>query len=119
MSKNVLMIDDAVSNLKYYTEILREKYEISCAKSGIIALKFLEKHTPDIIILDLLMPEMDGLETLRRIKALKPQIPVIIMSADSEAKTANDWNRLGAVGFIEKPAKFEEIVETIDRFTKN
>ena len=84
--KHILMVDDNATNLKSAAEVLRDTYKLSMAKSGKQALKFLEKNTPDLILLDIMMPEMDGYQTMEEIK-LHPNvanIPIIFLTSDTE-----------------------------------
>ena len=68
--KRILVVDDSATNLHFVEGILKDKYNLSLAKSGERALKFLEKNQVDLILLDLMMPEMDGFETFEHIKLL-------------------------------------------------
>ncbi|MCA1992660.1 MAG: response regulator, partial [Coleofasciculus sp. S288] len=80
----ILVIDDTFANLKLVSDFLRKAgFDVLVAKSGYQALKTLEKSSPDLILLDVLMPEMDGFETCRRLKLADKtkDIPVIFMTA--------------------------------------
>lgn len=108
--KHILMVDDNTTNLKVAASVLQPFYEVSMAKSGKQALTFLKKNRPDLILLDIRMPEMDGYETLERIK-LDPNlgdIPVIFLTADTELTSEVKGLKMGALDFITKP--FEEAV---------
>lgn len=115
--KHILMVDDTTTNLKSAAEVLSPYYQVSQAKSGKQALKFLEKNQPDLILLDLMMPEMDGYETLERIK-LNPdnaKIPVIILTADTEEESEERGLSMGAMDFIHKPFNAEGMLGRIEK----
>ncbi len=106
MSDWVLVVDDNVSNLKIASRILTEAgMRVSCLKSGGDALKFLDKNRPDIILLDIHMPEMDGFATLAAIKEKEKlaDIPVIFLTADEDSQSETRGLQSGAVDFIRKP----------------
>ncbi|MBQ8568502.1 MAG: response regulator [Oscillospiraceae bacterium] len=103
--KHILIVDDDKENLVIAKNELCSKYQVTPVLSGAQTLKFLEKKQPDLILLDLNMPEMDGRETLRLIKE-NPQwakIPVIFLTANSDAETEAECLALGADDFIAKP----------------
>ena len=108
--KHILMVDDNTTNLKVAASVLSPYYKLSMAKSGKQALGFLKKSKPDLILLDIKMPEMDGYQTMEEIK-LNPDtadIPVIFLTADTEHESEMKGIRMGALDFITKP--FEESV---------
>ena len=99
------MDDDAV-NLRTASHILSgERALVSCLKSGEDALKFLRDNRPDLILLDIHMPEMDGFDTLAAIKENKAtaDIPVIFLTADDDSKAETKGLEMGAMDFIKKP----------------
>jgi DNA-binding response OmpR family regulator len=103
--KTILIIDDEITNITALTVILRSEYTVyseDCGKDGIIAA---EKYMPDIILLDIVMPEMDGYETITRLKNIKnvKDIPVIFISALDSEIDEEVGLRLGAVDYISKP----------------
>jgi two-component system, NtrC family, sensor kinase len=115
----ILLIDDTVANLNLISDLLTESgFEVLSVKSGIQALKVLERVTPDLILLDVVMPEMDGFETCRRLKDWNKtkDIPVIFMTA--VADFANPAAKvqgltLGAVDYISKPIQLEEVLARV------
>lgn len=103
--KHILVVDDNKQNLVYIKSVLSDEFQVTPVLSGEQALKFLEKKHPDLILLDLCMPEMDGKETMARIK-LKEEwtdIPIIFLTADTEQETEKQCLQAGADGFIAKP----------------
>lgn len=106
MSDWVLVVDDDTANLKMASRILvSEQMRVSCLKSGEDALKFLQENKPDMVLLDLHMPGMDGFETIAAIRADEKtaDIPVIFLTADDDRDTEAKALTAGAMDFIKKP----------------
>lgn len=103
--KHILIIDNNVKNLKLAEKTLKPFYKVSLLISGAQTLKFLGKNKPDLILLDINMPHMDGFETLGKIKEIPgmDNIPVIFLSASSDSESEAKGLELGAVDFINKP----------------
>lgn len=103
--KHILVVDDNKTNLTLVKNELSEKYQVTPVISGFQALKFLEKKLPDLILLDLSMPEMDGRETMQRIreKVEWAKIPIIFLTADNTPETEAQCLADGADDFIAKP----------------
>lgn len=103
--KTILVVDDSKANLTLAKQALDEYYQVSLVTSGQMALRFLEKRMPDLILLDINMPEMDGLETLRQIRANHDykDVPVIFLTAKTDPETEVECLKLGAADFIGKP----------------
>ncbi len=103
--KTILVVDDSKANLTLAKQALEKFYQVSLVISGQMALRFLEKKTPDLILLDINMPEMDGKETLRQIRAVEQyrEIPVIFLTAKTDPETEVECLELGATDFIAKP----------------
>lgn len=102
----ILVIDDDAANLRMASRILSaEETRVSCLKSGEEALKFLQGNRPDLILLDIHMPEMDGFETIAAIKENKAtaDIPVIFLTADDDSGAETKGLEMGAMDFIKKP----------------
>ena len=110
----ILIVDDLEAIRKTLTEILTlQNYEVDEAVDGLAALAKLKKNTYDVIILDVKMPNMDGLEALDRIAALKIESQVIMMSAHGDIETALVAVRKGAYDFIQKPVDLNRLLITI------
>ena len=107
MSNNwILVVDDDAANLRMASHILsEEQMRVSCLKSGEDAIKFLQTNRPDLILLDIHMPGMDGFETLDVIKGNKTMadIPVIFLTANDDSSTESKGLEAGAMDFIKKP----------------
>jgi two-component system response regulator AtoC len=106
----VLVIDDD-PGIRDYLETLatRQGYGVFTAADGESALANLDQTSPDLITLDAVLPGMDGLETLRRIKQRIPEVPVIMLSGHGQARTIVEAMRLGASDFLRKPFEVEEL----------
>lgn len=103
--KHILVIDDNVINLKFAEKTLRPYYKVSLLISGAQTLKFLSKNKPDLILLDINMPDMDVYETIKIIKLNQnlENVPVIFLSALTYSESEVRGLELGAVDFINKP----------------
>lgn len=103
--KHILVVDDNKVNLVMAKQELSEEYMVTPVISGAQALQFLEKKHTDLILLDIYMPEMDGRETMKRIRERKEwaQIPIIFLTADSSPETEAQCLSDGADDFIAKP----------------
>ena len=110
MSASILVVDDEEAIVSSLGSILQDEgYEIAVAKSGVEALKIYTVDPPDLMLLDIWMPEMDGLETLRRVKELVPTAQVMVMSGHGSIETAVKAIKLGAYDYIEKPLSLENV----------
>lgn len=116
IQQHILVVDDVPANLKYAQKLLSDRYKLTLASSGAQALNFLKKHFPDLILLDINMPEIDGYTVLQRIKEdpVTAMIPVMILTSDKETETELKFLDLGAVDFIKKPFVPEIMVSRIE-----
>ena len=105
MKNVILVVDDDKTNLSLAQRILGPQYRIAAAGSGEAALKYLETHRPDLILLDINMPEMDGFEVMEKLRSNihTESIPVIFLTADSLAETEIKCFQMGAMDFVTKP----------------
>jgi len=116
MTEKVLLIDDE----KDFLEIMAERMgtrgmDVSTASSAEDALKLVEDHSYDAIVLDLQMPNMDGLETLKRLKEKRPELQVILLTGHATVEKGIQAMKLGAMDFIEKPADLGLLTERIKK----
>ncbi|MBF0477072.1 MAG: sigma-54-dependent Fis family transcriptional regulator [Deltaproteobacteria bacterium] len=119
MSRTILVVDDEVNIVKSLEGILTDEgYDVICAHSGKEALTLLEEEAPDLALLDIWMPGIDGLETLTRIKQDHPYIQVVMISGHGNIETAVKAIKLGAYDFIEKPLSLDKILLTINNALK-
>lgn len=104
MSKTILVVDDEKEICTVLSDNLyQEGYRVFTAYNGKKALELVKKEKPDLVLLDIRMPEMDGIEVLRRIKKMKKEIVVIILTAYGTLETARKAMKLGAYDYITKP----------------
>lgn len=103
--KKVLVIDDNKATLAMAKQTLGEDYSVIAVISGYQALKYLEKETPDLILLDLNMPDMDGKQTMLKIRGNDKwsEIPIIVLTVENNPKTEVECLEMGAIDFIAKP----------------
>ena len=106
----VLVIDDD-PGIREYLQVLasRQGYQVFAAGDGERALAELEETQPDLVTLDAILPGLDGLETLRRLKQRMPEVPVIMLSGHGQSRTIVEAMRLGASDFLRKPFEVEEL----------
>ncbi|MFH1887619.1 MAG: sigma-54 dependent transcriptional regulator [Pseudomonadota bacterium] len=115
MFPSVLIVDDEPSILQTLGGILSDEgFEITTAENGYEALKRLSEVSPDIVLLDIWMPGLDGLETLDEIRKEHPFVPVILITGHGTIETAVQATKAGAFDFIEKPLSVDKVVVTIN-----
>lgn len=109
--KTIMIVDDTEMNIDILVEALQEDYELIIAINGVEAVELLEGQKPDLILLDIMMPEMDGYEVLRTIKrsADLENIPVILLSAITDSDSKTKGFLLGAVDYVTKPFEIVEV----------
>lgn len=114
---NILVVDDDKMNLAIVHKMLGIRYDVTCVSSGMDAISYLNNNVPDMILLDLHMPEMNGLEVLEKIREQDKlsDIPVVFLTADNDRKTEIDIFKAGAMDFIQKPFIAEVVIQRISR----
>jgi class 3 adenylate cyclase len=116
MSSRILVVDDTPANIQALAGTLKEKgYQISVATNGKQALEVLDRVQPDLILLDVMMPEMDGFETCRRLKEAEQwrQIPIIFLTAKTDTVDIVKGFELGAVDYVAKPFNAHELLARV------
>lgn len=103
--KNILVVDDTESNIDILVESLSDDYDVSVAMDGESALEIVAEEPPDLILLDIMMPDMDGYEVCEKLKSddTTKAIPVIFLSGATDEASKEKGLALGAVDFITKP----------------
>jgi adenylate cyclase len=112
----ILVVDDTVRNIQVLEAILRDRFRINIALNGLQALDLADKVKPDLILLDVMMPELDGFETCKRLKA-NPEthdIPVIFLTARVDLDDVVRGLELGAVDYVTKPFNPTELMKRVD-----
>lgn len=115
MARTILVVDDEASILQSLEGILSDEgFESITVKSGTEALEKIEEVMPDLVLLDIWMPGIDGMETLSRIREVYPNVQVIMMSGHGSIETAVKATKMGAYDFIEKPLSLEKLLLSIN-----
>jgi len=116
MEKKVLIVDDEERVVQSIAGVLEDEgFRVAKAKSGEEAIKVFQQEEPDITLLDIWMPGMDGIEVLKRLKWISPDCQVIMISGHATISTAMTAVKLGAFDFIEKPLSLDVLLMTIHR----
>ena len=111
MADTILLVDDEDSILQALSAILLDEgYRVAKTQDGAQAVKSVTKDPPSAVLLDIWMPDQDGLETLRQIRELAPDVPVIMMSGHGTIETAIKAIKLGAYDYIEKPLSLDKVL---------
>ena len=116
MKTRVLIVDDEPEFVEALSERLALRdYDVSVSQSGKDAAEKTAKFNYDVVILDVLMPDMDGVETLKRIKGTKPLTEVIMLTGHATVETAIEGMKLGAYDYLMKPCDNDELFRKIDQ----
>ena len=115
----VLLVDDE----EEFVKTLAERIEMRDVKSDVAlngeeALKTMDKDLPDVMVLDLKMPGIDGLEVLRRAKKAYPGVQIIMLTGHGSEKNEKEARRLGVFEYLQKPVEFEQLMRTITKAYK-
>jgi CheY-like chemotaxis protein len=116
-SKRILIVDDSETFLMYLSILLRRMgFDVIPADNGITALKLLRVLMPDVVILDIAMPQMDGITTLRHIKGDEhtSNIPVIMVTVSSNTKNYEECEKLGCTAYLTKPIKVPDVHSSLN-----
>ena len=115
MSK-ILIIEDEAAIRRVLTKILSEEndsYKVEEAEDGLQGVEKIKKEDYDLILCDIKMPKMDGVEVLEAIKKIKPEIPMVMISGHGDLETAINTMRLGAFDYISKPPDLNRLLNTV------
>lgn len=119
--KRILVVDDVSLNLKRAEAVLSGKYQVSLAHSGKEALEMLKQEVPDLVLLDVIMPEMDGYETFGKIRELPglTDVPIIFLTADTGVGSEIMGLQMGAMDYIHKPFDPSVMLSRVKRVLEN
>jgi two-component system nitrogen regulation response regulator NtrX len=110
VAETICIVDDEPAILNSLSSILEDEgYQVVVATNGVEGLKVVRSDSPDLVMLDIWMPEMDGLETLKRLRSQFPGILVVMMSGHGSIETAVKATKLGAYDYLEKPLDLEKV----------
>ena len=115
MSK-ILIIEDEAAIRRVLKKIISEendKYQVEEAEDGLVGIEMISKSDFDLVLCDIKMPKMDGVEVLEKIKKLKPEIPIVMISGHGDLDTAVNTMRLGAFDYISKPPDLNRLLNTV------
>lgn len=113
--KKILIVDDSAFTRDIHKQIvISAGYQVLEAENGSQALEVFEKERPDLVIMDLLMPDMDGMEIIKRILETDPHAKTVICSTDKQKARQAEAREIGVLGFLTKPINAEEATEMID-----
>ena len=116
--KTILLVDDEIE----FVTTLAQRLELRgfipvVAPDGETALSFLAKHAVDVVLLDMMLPGINGLNVLQRIRAQSASLPVIMLTGNSGTKEGIEGMKLGANACLGKPVDFQELLDNISRFS--
>ncbi|MCM1058519.1 MAG: response regulator [Firmicutes bacterium] len=116
----ILAVDDNIINLATIEQELKGRYEVITVNSGARAIRYLNKEKPDLILLDVQMALMDGIETLREIRTMEngATIPVIMLTAKKDKETVIEGTKLGILDYVVKPFDSQDLHARIDKALK-
>lgn len=116
-NNTILVVDDVVENLHTIKNLLQNDYNIKLAKSGPKAIEIVKKESPDLIILDILMPEMDGFEVCNILKNDRNtnKIPIIFLTGETDENTIEQAYEIGGVDYVTKPFRPKELMAKVKR----
>ena len=115
MSK-ILIIEDEASIRRVLVKILTEEnaqYQVFEAEDGLIGIEMIKNEDFDLVLCDIKMPKMDGVEVLQAVKKIKPEIPMVMISGHGDLETAVNTMRMGAFDYISKPPDLNRLLNTI------
>jgi len=116
MSEKVLLVDDEEEFVETLAERMRTRgMEVSTTNSGADALKLVDDEDFDVVVLDLMMPGIDGLDALKRIKRRRPDIQVVLLTGHATVEKGVEAIKQGALEFLEKPVDLASLTEAIHK----
>ncbi|MED3623842.1 response regulator [Neobacillus thermocopriae] len=117
MKEKILIVDDQFGIRILLNEVFqKEGYQTFQAANGVQALELVKKNSPDLVLLDMKIPGMDGIEILKRLKVIDPDIRVIIMTAYGELDMIQEAKELGAITHFAKPFDIDDIRAAVRKY---
>jgi len=113
--RSVLIVDDEVGTRESLRMILKNDYDVFLAKDAEEAFLYIKEHSPDVVLLDIILPDVDGLKVLEKVKQQDPDLIVIMITATKTIKTAVEAMKLGAYDYVTKPFDLDELRLIISR----
>ena len=113
MSRILIIDDDDALRKSFHNLLTEEGYEVESAASGEAGLSSIHKTMPDLVIADMRLPGMNGLEIFKAVHAIEPRLPVIIMTAYGTTETAIEATKMGAFDYILKPFEIPDMLSVI------
>ena len=117
--KLILVAEDEDSNFELVRIVLAKRYRLIRAKNGIEAVTFSEDEKPDLILMDIRMPDMNGLDATRIIKEVNHDVPIIALSAYAFDENIREAKNAGCDGFLAKPFRVEDLIEVVNKYIKD
>lgn len=112
--ERILVVDDEkLIRMTLRSRLEKDGYEVHEAETGAAALSLLQEEEPELVLLDYRLPDTDGIEVLRRIRELRPDVPVLLMTAYSSVGSAVEAMKLGAYDYLDKPVRTEDLMAAI------
>lgn len=121
MRMRILAVDDSVINLASVEQKLKDRYEVVTVNSGERALRYLKNEKPDLILLDIRMADMDGIQTLKEIRAMEngADVPVIMLTSLGDKGSIVETQKLGICDYVLKPFDPQELRSRIEKALRN
>ena len=112
--ETILLVDDEAELLRVNSRLLATLgYQVLSARNGHAALDCLERQRVDLVVLDMVMPDLDGVETLKRIREILPDQKVVILSAFAEPEKVEEVKTLGVMAYLKKPVSLQSMMTTL------
>ena len=114
-----LVAEDEDSNYELVKIVLAKRYKLLRAKNGIEAVTLCEEEHPDMVLMDIRMPDMNGLDATRIIKEVNSDIPVVALSAYAFEENIREAKAAGCDDFMAKPFRVEDLIEIVSKYVKD
>lgn len=115
----ILIAEDLDSNFLFLKIVLSKKYDIIWAKNGESAVKMYTEYNPDLILMDIKMPVMDGLASTRAIREISPTVPIVVQTANAFESDHQKAKEAGATDIITKPIKITHLTSVVDKYLED